>query len=203
MARQIPTACHYPDGAHHPEPDNLLRPHGGNERWLMIHLDNLKPPNTFVQQVLAALPDKLRLGGDGRQYVTFFGEALGFIVKYSPDKALRCSLSGEPLRILPKAYRPGKSAMDRVPAHFANRRGSLARSRLRTPTVLSCRSPALFKGARSSICTTSTEALATIPSSDDRLTGSTVSIRRGLSPTPTTRGAARCSSPLLGKEAPG
>ena len=64
-----------------------------------------KPPITFVQQVLAALPDKLRLGGDGRQYVTFFGEALGFIVNYSPDKALRCSLSGEPLGIL---NRPGE-----------------------------------------------------------------------------------------------
>ena len=81
---------------------------GGIERWLMIRLDDSKPPITFVQQVLAALPDKLRLGGDGRQYVTFFGEALGFIVNYSPDKALRCSLSGEPLEILPKAYRPGE-----------------------------------------------------------------------------------------------
>jgi hypothetical protein len=82
---------------------------GGVARWLMIRLDDSKPPITFVQQALAALPDKLRSGNDGRRYVTFFGAALGFIVNYTPDKALRCSLSGEPLEILPKAYRPGES----------------------------------------------------------------------------------------------
>ena len=100
--------------------------------------------------------------------------------------------------------------MDRVPAHLANRRGSLAWPRLRTPTVLSCRSPALFKGARSSICTTSTEVhsrlsrLQRVPT----MASSNSPARRSacgedLSPTPTTRGAAQCSSPLLGSDAPG
>ena len=52
-------------------------------------------------QVLAVLPGKVRLGGDGR-HVIVFGEAFGFIVDYSPDKALRCNLSGEPLEVLPR-----------------------------------------------------------------------------------------------------
>lgn len=70
--------------------------------------DDSKPPITFVRQVLAVIPAKVRLGSDGRQYVIFFGEAFGFIINYSPAKALRCNLSGEPLEFLPRAYRPGE-----------------------------------------------------------------------------------------------
>jgi hypothetical protein len=81
---------------------------GGVGRWLMIRLDDSKPPITFVRQVLAVIPAKVRLGSDGRQYVIFFGEAFGFIINYSPVKALRCNLSGEPLEFLPRAYRPGE-----------------------------------------------------------------------------------------------
>ena len=81
---------------------------GGAERWLQIDFDLTRPPITFVQQAVAALPEKIRPGTDGRQYVTFFGEALRFIVNYSPDQALRCDLKGNPLEVLPKAYRPGQ-----------------------------------------------------------------------------------------------
>ena len=76
---------------------------GGVGRWLMIRLDDLKPPITFVCQALAVIPAKVRLGSDGRQYVIFFGEAFGFIINYSPVKALRCNLSGEPLEFLPSS----------------------------------------------------------------------------------------------------
>jgi hypothetical protein len=46
--------------------------------------------------------------GGGWNYVTFFGEALGLIINYSPEKALRCDLDGRPLEVLEKAYRPGE-----------------------------------------------------------------------------------------------
>ena len=38
----------------------------------------------------------------------FFGEALGLIINYSPDRAVRCDLDGNPLEVLPKAYRIGE-----------------------------------------------------------------------------------------------
>jgi hypothetical protein len=79
---------------------------GGVERWLTIRLDESLPPITFIQQSLAALPDKLQPGRDGHPYVPFFANALGFIINYSPEYALRCSLSGMPLEILPRAYKP-------------------------------------------------------------------------------------------------
>src|SRR3954454_2006563 len=69
---------------------------GGARRWLWIDFDLSKPPITFVQQALAALPERTGLGSDGKRYVTFFGEAVGFIVNYTPDQALRCDLDGRP-----------------------------------------------------------------------------------------------------------
>jgi len=81
---------------------------GGARRWLWIDFDLSKPPITFVQQALAALPERTGLGSDGKRYVTFFGEAVGFIVNYTPDQALRCDLDGQPQEVLSKAYRPGE-----------------------------------------------------------------------------------------------
>jgi hypothetical protein len=71
---------------------------GGPDRWLTIFFDTSKPPITFVQQALEALPT----------HVPFFGRPLGLIVNYSPDQAVRCDLDGRPLEVLPKAYRPGE-----------------------------------------------------------------------------------------------
>jgi hypothetical protein len=85
---------------------------GGPRRWLQIDFDLSKPPITFVRQALAALPEKARKSEvDGRYHVSFFGAVLGFIVNYSPDKALRCDLEGRPLEVLPKAYRPGEISL--------------------------------------------------------------------------------------------
>jgi hypothetical protein len=81
---------------------------GGIKEWLIIPLNHSQPPITFVQQVLSALPEKLRLTLAGSPCVPFFGRALGFIINYSPEKALRCSLTGQPLEVLAKAYRPGE-----------------------------------------------------------------------------------------------
>jgi hypothetical protein len=98
---------------------------GGIDEWLMIRLDHSQPPISFVQQVLSALSEKLRPTLAGRPCVPFFGEALGFIINYSPEKALRCSLTGQPLEVLAKAYRPGEIELcigtRRVPKRTAAR----------------------------------------------------------------------------------
>jgi hypothetical protein len=77
---------------------------GGAERWLVIRFDLSKPPLTFIQQALEALRTRVNPGGN----VSFFGRALGFIVNYSPDQAVRCDLIGRPLEVLARAYRPGE-----------------------------------------------------------------------------------------------
>jgi len=92
-------------------------------RWL-IGLDLSKPPITYIEQAIEALPNKVRQGREGRRYVTFFGQALGIIINYAPEKALRCDLDGRPLEVLEKAYRPGDVAL------------SIA-GRLVSPTVMS------------------------------------------------------------------
>ena len=41
----------------------------------------------------------------------FFGKALGLIINYTPDHALRCDLEGNPLEVLRKAYRIGEVSL--------------------------------------------------------------------------------------------
>jgi hypothetical protein len=83
---------------------------GGSDRNLTIELDISKSSNTFVEQALAALPSKLHLGKDGRLTVPFFGYALGFIVNYSPDQAVRYDLKGNAVENLSKAFRLGRAS---------------------------------------------------------------------------------------------
>ena len=78
---------------------------GGAGPRLIIPFDLSKGPLTFIQQATGALPRRHK---DGRRYVMFFGEALGVIINYSPDHAVRCDLEGNPLELLPKAYRVGE-----------------------------------------------------------------------------------------------
>ena len=75
---------------------------GGAERWLMIRFGLSKPPITFIQQVLEALPRRAPLGRNGERGVMFFGRVLCFVVNYSPDEAVRCDLDGRPLEVLTK-----------------------------------------------------------------------------------------------------
>jgi hypothetical protein len=77
---------------------------GGTGRFLHIPFDLSRPPITFIQQATDGLPTKLTAG----EYVMFFGRTLGFVVNYTPDKALRCDLQGNALEVLPKAYRVGE-----------------------------------------------------------------------------------------------
>ncbi len=81
---------------------------GGPETLLTIKFDLSQPPITFVRQAVALLPRKAPVGASGRRYVPFFGEALGLIINYSPDHALRCDLEGNPIERLSAAYRVGQ-----------------------------------------------------------------------------------------------
>jgi hypothetical protein len=81
---------------------------GGAERWLVIPFDLSKPPISYIRQALEALPEKARMERDGKRSVPFFGEVLGIIINYSPDRAVRCDIVGTPLEILSRAYRPGQ-----------------------------------------------------------------------------------------------
>ena len=57
---------------------------------------------------LNAVSETTMSRSDGERHVMFFGKALGHIINYSPDSALRCDLDGKPLEVLTKAYRRGK-----------------------------------------------------------------------------------------------
>lgn len=81
---------------------------GGAERWLMIRFDRSTPPLTYTRQALNAVAEKAPLQSDGNRHVSFFGAAIGLIVNYSPDRAVRHDLEGTPMEVLDKAYRPGE-----------------------------------------------------------------------------------------------
>ena len=72
---------------------------GGAKRWLKIPLDLEQPPVTFATQAL----------GFVRQtpVVPFFGPTTGFVINYTPDRAVRFGLEGNPVECLPCAYFPG------------------------------------------------------------------------------------------------
>jgi hypothetical protein len=72
---------------------------GGSERWLKITLDCSRPSVTFATQALSVVRKTPE--------VRFFGPTTGFIVNYSPDRAVRFDLDGNSVEMLPRAYSPG------------------------------------------------------------------------------------------------
>ena len=72
---------------------------GGPERWLRIPLDLSQPAVTFVKQALIVVRKT--------PMVPFFGPTIGFVVNYSPDRAVRFDLAGNPVAMLDRAYEPG------------------------------------------------------------------------------------------------
>ena len=81
---------------------------GGARRLLVIPIDADQPPITYIEQAVAGLHKRYRVPEDGRLGIPFFGRALGLIINYTPDQALRCDLHGTPLEALPSAYRVGE-----------------------------------------------------------------------------------------------
>ena len=54
---------------------------------------------TFVQQALIVVRKT--------PVVPFYGPTIGFVVNYSPDRAVRFDLAGNPVAMLDRAYEPG------------------------------------------------------------------------------------------------
>jgi hypothetical protein len=81
---------------------------GGAGPRLIIPFDPFLSPVTYIQQAVDAVPENTMPRSDGGRHVMFFGKALGLIINYSPDSALRCDLDGKPLEVLTKAYRLGE-----------------------------------------------------------------------------------------------
>ena len=76
----------------------------GVEKLLRIDLDATQGPVSFVRQVLDRLPEG----------VPAFGKTAGFVINYSPDKAVRFDPNGQPVAILDKAVRPGTAVLLRL-----------------------------------------------------------------------------------------
>ena len=56
---------------------------------------------SFVRQMLDRLPER----------VPAFGKPIGFVINYSPNKAVRFDRKGQPIAMLDKAVRPGTAAL--------------------------------------------------------------------------------------------
>lgn len=62
---------------------------GGPERWLIIRPDLDQPPVTFIRQVAKILEVCVPVHASGKRFVPFFGEAVGFVMNFTPDHAVR------------------------------------------------------------------------------------------------------------------
>jgi hypothetical protein len=76
----------------------------GVEKLLRIDLDATQGPVSFMRQALDRLPEG----------VPAFGKPIGFVINYSPDKAVRFDRNGQPVAILDKAVRPGTAVLLRL-----------------------------------------------------------------------------------------
>jgi hypothetical protein len=73
----------------------------GVEKLLRIDLDAAQGPVSFVRQVLDRLPE----------WVPAFGKPIGFVINYSPDKAVRFDPNGQPIAMLKESVRPGTAVL--------------------------------------------------------------------------------------------
>jgi hypothetical protein len=72
----------------------------GADRNLRIDFTLGSNSITYVRQAL----DMVRR----RSPIQFYGRAIGVVVNFSPDQAIRFDLDGNALEVLPAAYRPGE-----------------------------------------------------------------------------------------------
>ena len=73
----------------------------GVERILRIELDTSLPEQTYVHQALAKLPAQ----------TIAFGRPIGLTVNFSPDRAVRYDLKGDPIETLAEAMRCGEASL--------------------------------------------------------------------------------------------
>jgi len=81
---------------------------GGPDQWLIVHPDFSQPPITYISQVVAHIKMHLLRSAVGDGLLPFFGEAIGFVMNFKPDYAVRCDLEGVPVEVLEQAHRVGR-----------------------------------------------------------------------------------------------
>jgi hypothetical protein len=80
----------------------------GVDVLLRVDFDLTAAPATFVRQSLDGLRQKL---ARWRGSLPAFGRPVGFIVNYSPDRAVRFDLDGIPVELFERAYRLGQAVL--------------------------------------------------------------------------------------------
>lgn len=81
----------------------------GVDRLRRVDFDLSKSPETYVQQALDGLRQKLAEGKSDQ--IPTFGKPVGVIVNYSPDHAVRFDLDGNAIEALDRAYRLGEATL--------------------------------------------------------------------------------------------
>jgi hypothetical protein len=76
----------------------------GVERLLRLDLDPALGPVTYVSQALDGLKQRLTRW---KGMIPAFGRPVGFIVNFTPDRAVRYDLEGRAVEMLDQAYRLG------------------------------------------------------------------------------------------------
>lgn len=78
----------------------------GVQKILRIDFDTSLPEDTYVHQALAQIPEQ----------TIAFGRPIGVTVNYSPNRAVRYNLKGDPIEILNEAIRCGKASFTVPPS---------------------------------------------------------------------------------------
>jgi hypothetical protein len=90
----------------------------GVERLLRVDLDPAEGEVTYIDQALKGIRQKLGRWnskvdvssvGLGDLPLPTFGRPMGVIVNYTPDRAVRFDLTGEPIQALDRAHRIGEA----------------------------------------------------------------------------------------------
>jgi hypothetical protein len=81
----------------------------GVDRLRRVDFDLSKSPETYVQQALDGLRQKLAEGKSDQ--IPTFGKPVGVIINHSPDHAVRFDLEGNAIEVLDRAYRLGEATL--------------------------------------------------------------------------------------------
>ncbi len=90
----------------------------GVDRLLRVDLDPTEGEVTYIDQALTGIRQKLARWnskvnvasvGLGDLPLPTFGRPVGVIVNYTPDRAVRFDLSGQPIEVLDRAHRLGEA----------------------------------------------------------------------------------------------
>jgi hypothetical protein len=74
----------------------------GAERLLRIDLDPAQGPVSFVSQALRGVREKLARWKSGQ--LPAYGRAVGVVVNYAPERAVRFDLDGNAIEVLDRAH---------------------------------------------------------------------------------------------------